>query len=150
MFVQCLVSIMSYLDICLTCCCRVILVSESSSEVLFDSARDGVDTMTEQQARMRRHSMENLELVKITPDKVRQSLLSSLDKFSLLSHSLYGKVKIWFYIAQYPVRWTDRTLYTSPPGRPTGSFRQQHDFSGKHSTKLHTARRLHSHFHSRL
>ena len=89
--VQCRVSIMSYLDICLTCCCHVILVSESSSEVLLYSARDAVDTMTEQQARMRRHSMENLELVKITPDKVGQSILS---------HSLYDNEKLFYLVIQ--------------------------------------------------
>ena len=37
-----------------------------------------------------------------------------------------------FYIAQYPVRWTLRSLYTPP--LQTCSFRYQLDFSGKHSS----------------
>ena len=41
------------------------------------------------------------------------------------------KVKVCFYIAQYPVRWTTQTALHFSHGRPV-QFRHQLDFSGKH------------------
>ena len=43
----------------------------------------------------------------------------------------FKKVKVCFYIAQYPVRWTTQTSLHFSRGRPV-QFRHQLDFSGKH------------------
>ena len=50
------------------------LPSVLSACLLLTSSDDNASTLTEQQARMRRRSMENLDLMKITPDKVRVHL----------------------------------------------------------------------------
>lgn len=51
---------------------------------LLYSSDDTVNALTEQQSRMRRRSMENLELVKITPDKVSPHLLLQGQSLSLI------------------------------------------------------------------
>ena len=53
----------------------------------------------------------------------------SLRKTELRSNLHHIKVKnVWFYIAQYLVRWTTQSVLQ------TCSFRHQLDFSGKHSS----------------
>ena len=42
-------------------------------------------------------------------------------------------VKVCFYIAQYPVRWTAQSALHFTPWQPC-SFRHQLDFSGRHSS----------------
>ena len=46
--------------------------------------------------------------------------------------TLYKKVKVCFYVVQYPVRWTAQSTVHFTPWQ-TCSFRHQLDFSRKHS-----------------
>ncbi len=56
-------------------------------------------------------------------------MLCIVGSFELLKP--FKKVKVCFYIAQYPVRWTTQTALHFSHGRPV-QFRHQLDFSGKH------------------
>ena len=59
------------------------------------------------------------------------------------------KVKVCFYVAQHPVRWTAQNALHFTPWQ-TCSFRHQLGFSVKHSaTLLFRAKTIHSHFHYR-
>ena len=59
----------------------------------------------------------------------------------------YVKVKVWFYIALYPVRWTgyrSKRFTLSSPGRPVHSDTVP-GFSWKHSSHAAIAQQLFTH-----
>ena len=53
------------------------------------------------------------------------------------------RVKVCFYIVQYPVHWTGQSALHGTPWQ-TCSFRQQLDFSWKHSSHIPITRQEHS------
>ena len=60
--------------------------------------------------------------------------------FPALTGIVYlAKVKVCFYIAQYPVRWTAQSALHVTPWQ-TWSLQHQLDFSGKHSSHAASTR----------